>query len=174
MIQGEALAVAAELHRLAAQQLTRALDERVAHAERVELPRGALERLEGLLLFLESGVELAGGVYRGAGNRDIDFLGKAITVRSSGGPENCIVDAGGWTHDTLTEDLDLSYRVQLAGWRFVYLPDVIAPAELPEEIVLPSRSVMLAASVAVYCVAVPPSTVGHRRMTRRTSSRGSM
>ena len=45
----------------------------------------------------------------------------------------CIVDAGGWQHDTLTEDLDLSYRAQLAGWRFVFLPDHVAPAELPLE-----------------------------------------
>ena len=42
-----------------------------------------------------------------------------------------IADAGGWQHDTLTEDLDLSYRAQLKGWRFVYLIDVVAPAELP-------------------------------------------
>lgn len=41
--------------------------------------------------------------------------------------------AGGWQHDTLTEDLDLSYRAQLAGWRFVYLADLTAPAELPVE-----------------------------------------
>lgn len=45
----------------------------------------------------------------------------------------CIQDAGGWQHDTITEDLDLSYRAQLAGWRFVYLPHVAAPAELPVE-----------------------------------------
>ena len=45
-----------------------------------------------------------------------------------------IVDAGGWEHDTLTEDLDLSYRAQLAGWKFRYLPDVVVPAELPAEI----------------------------------------
>ncbi|MCK6509228.1 glycosyltransferase family 2 protein [Myxococcota bacterium] len=45
----------------------------------------------------------------------------------------CIQEAGGWQHDTITEDLDLSYRAQLAGWRFVYLPDVVAPAELPVE-----------------------------------------
>jgi len=43
----------------------------------------------------------------------------------------CIEDAGGWEHDTLTEDLDLSYRAQLAGWRFVYLCDVTCPSELP-------------------------------------------
>jgi cellulose synthase/poly-beta-1,6-N-acetylglucosamine synthase-like glycosyltransferase len=44
-----------------------------------------------------------------------------------------IVSAGGWQHDTLTEDLDLSYRAQLAGWRFVFLPHVTAPAEIPVE-----------------------------------------
>ena len=44
-----------------------------------------------------------------------------------------ITDAGGWQHDTLTEDLDLSYRAQLRGWRFVFLPDLIAPAEVPVE-----------------------------------------
>jgi hypothetical protein len=43
----------------------------------------------------------------------------------------CIEDAGGWQADTLTEDLDLSYRAQLAGWRFIFLPDLVAPAELP-------------------------------------------
>jgi hypothetical protein len=44
-----------------------------------------------------------------------------------------IADAGGWQHDTLTEDLDLSYRAQLKGWRFIYRPDVVTPAELPAE-----------------------------------------
>ena len=44
-----------------------------------------------------------------------------------------IADAGGWQHDTLTEDLDLSYRAQLRGWRFVFLPDLVSPAELPVE-----------------------------------------
>ncbi len=44
-----------------------------------------------------------------------------------------ITDGGGWQHDTLTEDTDLSYRSQLAGWRFKYLPDVECPAELPIE-----------------------------------------
>jgi cellulose synthase/poly-beta-1,6-N-acetylglucosamine synthase-like glycosyltransferase len=44
-----------------------------------------------------------------------------------------IDDAGGWQHDTLTEDTDLSYRAQLKGWKFVYLQDVECPAELPIE-----------------------------------------
>jgi cellulose synthase/poly-beta-1,6-N-acetylglucosamine synthase-like glycosyltransferase len=44
-----------------------------------------------------------------------------------------IADAGGWQHDTLTEDLDLSYRAQLRGWRFVFVSSIIAPAEVPVE-----------------------------------------
>ena len=44
-----------------------------------------------------------------------------------------IEEAGGWQHDTLTEDTDLSYRAQLAGWKFIYLQDVECPAELPVE-----------------------------------------
>jgi cellulose synthase/poly-beta-1,6-N-acetylglucosamine synthase-like glycosyltransferase len=46
---------------------------------------------------------------------------------------DCIEDAGGWAHDTLTEDLDLSYRAQLRGWRFVYDPSVVVPSELPAD-----------------------------------------
>ena len=44
-----------------------------------------------------------------------------------------ITDGGGWQHDTLTEDTDLSYRSQMAGWKFKYLPDVECPSELPIE-----------------------------------------
>src|SRR3954465_7375826 len=44
-----------------------------------------------------------------------------------------IEDAGGWQHDTLTEDLDPSYRAQLRGWQFHFVPDLIAPAEVPVE-----------------------------------------
>ena len=47
---------------------------------------------------------------------------------------NCLEDAGGWQADTLTEDLDISYRAQLKGWRFVYLKDCVAPAEVPVDI----------------------------------------
>src|SRR5215203_754475 len=46
---------------------------------------------------------------------------------------DAITSAGGWQHDTLTEDLDLSYRAQLAGWHFKFLPDLVAPAEVPVE-----------------------------------------
>jgi cellulose synthase/poly-beta-1,6-N-acetylglucosamine synthase-like glycosyltransferase len=46
----------------------------------------------------------------------------------------CIGEAGGWQHDTLTEDLDLSYRAQLRGWKFVFLVDIVTPAELPIDI----------------------------------------
>ncbi|MCH7665187.1 MAG: glycosyltransferase [Acidobacteria bacterium] len=48
--------------------------------------------------------------------------------------KQAILDAGGWQHDTLTEDLDLSYRAQLAGWRFLFLPDLKVAAELPVDI----------------------------------------
>jgi cellulose synthase/poly-beta-1,6-N-acetylglucosamine synthase-like glycosyltransferase len=47
--------------------------------------------------------------------------------------KSAILDAGGWQHDTITEDMDLSYRAQLAGWKFVYAPQLSAPAELPSE-----------------------------------------
>ena len=59
--------------------------------------------------------------------------GHFINFNGTGGiwRKKCIESAGGWEHDTLTEDLDLSYRAQLRGWRFKYLEDVVAPAELP-------------------------------------------
>jgi cellulose synthase/poly-beta-1,6-N-acetylglucosamine synthase-like glycosyltransferase len=61
--------------------------------------------------------------------------GRFFNFNGTGGiwRRECIEDAGGWKHDTLTEDLDLSYRAQLKGWRFVYENDVITPAELPVE-----------------------------------------
>jgi len=59
-----------------------------------------------------------------------------INFNGTGGiwRKSCIVDAGNWHADTLAEDLDLSYRAQLNGWRFVYLKDFTSPAELPNEI----------------------------------------
>jgi cellulose synthase/poly-beta-1,6-N-acetylglucosamine synthase-like glycosyltransferase len=48
--------------------------------------------------------------------------------------KEAIASAGGWHYDTLTEDLDLSYRAQLAGWRFIYRENIVTPAELPEQV----------------------------------------
>ncbi|MFC1890746.1 glycosyltransferase, partial [Thermodesulfobacteriota bacterium] len=63
------------------------------------------------------------------------FSGRFFNFNGTAGiwRRRCIEDAGGWQHDTLTEDLDLSYRAQLKGWRFVYLPDVTVPSEIPVE-----------------------------------------
>lgn len=60
-------------------------------------------------------------------------VGHYINFNGTGGVwrKECIESAGGWHHDTLTEDLDLSYRAQIKGWKFQYLEGVIAPAELP-------------------------------------------
>lgn len=74
--------------------------------------------LDGHLLLEQTG--------RNRSGRFINFNGTAGVWRKT-----CIQDAGGWHHDTLTEDLDLSYRAQLKGWRFVFLPNLVTPAELP-------------------------------------------
>ena len=74
--------------------------------------------LDGHLLLEQTG--------RNRSGRFINFNGTAGVWRKS-----CIVDAGGWQHDTLTEDLDLSYRAQIKGWKFVFLPNLVTPAELP-------------------------------------------
>lgn len=68
-------------------------------------------------------IEQAG---RSTNGHYINFNGTAGIWRKS-----CIADAGGWEHDTITEDLDLSYRAQMKGWKFKYLENVISPAELP-------------------------------------------
>ncbi|MBU0550302.1 glycosyltransferase family 2 protein [Myxococcota bacterium] len=65
---------------------------------------------------------------RNRSGRFFNFNGTAGIWRKT-----CIQDAGGWEHDTLTEDLDLSYRAQMAGWRFVFLNDLLSPAEIPIE-----------------------------------------
>ena len=65
-------------------------------------------------------------VARNRSERFMSFNGTAGMWRLE-----AIRDAGGWQTDTLTEDLDLSYRAQLKGWKFVFLPDLVAPAELP-------------------------------------------
>jgi hypothetical protein len=65
---------------------------------------------------------------RNHANLFMNFNGTAGIWRKT-----CIEEAGGWQHDTLTEDLDLSYRAQLKGWQFQYVENVVTPAELPVE-----------------------------------------
>ncbi len=66
---------------------------------------------------------------RNRSGRFFNFNGTAGVWR-----RRTIVDAGGWQHDTLTEDVDLSYRAQLKGWQFIFLPEVETPAEVPVEL----------------------------------------
>jgi hypothetical protein len=82
-----------------------------------------LTRVQALFLDAHFAVESAA---RNFGGRFFNFNGTAGVWRRA-----AIVEAGGWSSSTLTEDLDLSYRAQLAGWRFVFLPHVEVPAELP-------------------------------------------
>jgi len=94
---------------------------------------GHLNRDQSLLtraqsLFLD-GHLLLEQTARNRSGRFFNFNGTAGIWRKT-----CIEDAGGWHHDTLTEDLDLSYRAQLKGWKFRFLPDVVVPAELPADI----------------------------------------
>ncbi|MDP3275105.1 MAG: glycosyltransferase [Deltaproteobacteria bacterium] len=84
-----------------------------------------LTRIESLMLDGHHMVE--NGARYGSG-RFFNFSGTGGMWRRT-----AIEAAGGWQHDTLTEDLDLSYRAQLAGYRFVYRVDHVTPAELPEE-----------------------------------------
>jgi hypothetical protein len=83
-----------------------------------------LTRAQAVMLDAHLLVEHA---WRQRAGRYLSFNGTAGVWRRA-----CIESAGGWSHDTLTEDLDLSYRAQLAGWRFVFDPGVVVPAELPE------------------------------------------
>ncbi|MGH7379328.1 MAG: glycosyltransferase [Candidatus Methylomirabilales bacterium] len=91
---------------------------------------GHLNRDFSLLTVAQSlGIDGHFGVEQSArcwGNLFLNFNGTAGVWRTA-----AIADAGGWAHDTLTEDLDLSYRAQLRGWRILYRPELICPAELP-------------------------------------------
>jgi len=93
--------------------------------EHLNRDHSLLTRLQALLL---DGHFLVDHVARAARGQFFNFNGTAGVWR-----RRAIEDAGGWQSDTLTEDLDLSYRAQLAGWRFVYRPDRVAPAELPTD-----------------------------------------
>jgi cellulose synthase/poly-beta-1,6-N-acetylglucosamine synthase-like glycosyltransferase len=85
--------------------------------------RSLLTRVQALYLDAHFAVESAA---RHFGGRFFNFNGTAGVWRRS-----AIEAAGGWSSSTLTEDLDLSYRAQLAGWKFIFLSDVEVPAELP-------------------------------------------
>lgn len=78
-------------------------------------------------MLLDGHFVLEHGARHGAG-LFFNFNGTAGILRRT-----MIDDAGGWEHDTLTEDSDLSYRAQLKGWRFMYVPEVECPSELPVE-----------------------------------------
>jgi cellulose synthase/poly-beta-1,6-N-acetylglucosamine synthase-like glycosyltransferase len=93
--------------------------------EHINRDFSALTEAQALMLNGHFIMEHAG---RNRSGRFFNFNGTAGLWRRA-----AIVDAGGWHHDTLTEDMDLSYRAQLRGWRFVYLPHIAAPAELPVE-----------------------------------------
>lgn len=82
-----------------------------------------LTRLQAIALDVHFYVEQVG---RNSLHGFINFNGTAGIWRKA-----TILDAGNWQDDTLTEDLDLSYRAQLKGWQFIYLPKVESPAELP-------------------------------------------
>jgi cellulose synthase/poly-beta-1,6-N-acetylglucosamine synthase-like glycosyltransferase len=84
-----------------------------------------LSRMQAIQLDAHFAVEQAA---RNRSGRFFNFNGTAGIWRRA-----AIEDAGGWQHDTLTEDLDISYRAQVKGWRFVYVNEVEAPAELPVE-----------------------------------------
>jgi cellulose synthase/poly-beta-1,6-N-acetylglucosamine synthase-like glycosyltransferase len=104
-------------------------DEKIAMVQTrwTYLNRGysALTNVESILLdghfVIEHGARSRNGVF-------FNFNGTAGIWRRA-----AIDDAGGWEHDTLTEDTDLSYRAQLRGWRFLYLPDIECASELPVE-----------------------------------------
>ncbi len=87
--------------------------------------QSALTRAQALLL--DGHFVIEHGARHRAG-RFFNFSGTAGLWRKA-----AVLDAGGWHHDTLTEDMDLSYRAQLRGWRFVYLDDACVPAELPAD-----------------------------------------
>lgn len=84
-----------------------------------------LTKLQAFGLNAHFSIEQVG---RNIGNHFINFNGTAGIWR-----KNCIESAGGWEADTLTEDLDLSYRAQLKNWKFLYLEEIGSPSELPVE-----------------------------------------
>lgn len=124
-----------------------------------------LTRAQSLLLdghfFFEHGGRYRGGLF-------FNFNGTAGMWR-----RECLEDAGGWQADTLTEDLDISYRAQMHGWRFVFREDIGVPAELPR----PDRRLRdPAASVVARgdpdCAQAPPGTAARALAPRGEKGSG--
>jgi cellulose synthase/poly-beta-1,6-N-acetylglucosamine synthase-like glycosyltransferase len=93
--------------------------------------------------------------------------GFLINFNGSGGVwrRACIEAAGGWQADTMTEDMDLSYRAQLAGWRSLYLEDVDAPAELPPQMEAFKRQQARWAQGSVQCLRKLGGPILHSRLS---------
>lgn len=95
---------------------------------------------------------------RNRSGRFMSFNGTAGMWRRA-----CIDDAGGWQHDTLTEDLDLSYRAQMRGWKFIFLKDLTSPAELPPEMMaFKTQQARWAKGGAQTCRKLLPRILGSR------------
>jgi cellulose synthase/poly-beta-1,6-N-acetylglucosamine synthase-like glycosyltransferase len=101
-------------------------------------------RAQALLLdghfVVEQSVRFVAGLF-------LNFNGSAGVWR-----RECIEAAGGWASDTVAEDLDLSYRAQLLGWRIRYLPEVLAPAEIPPHIMALKRQQARWAKGSIQCL----------------------
>ena len=89
----------------------------------------------------ENSADARGNAWRSTGISSIEQMarnraGWLMNFNGSGGVwrVKAIEAAGGWQATTLTEDMDLSYRAQLIGWRFLYLPDLVVPGEIPPQI----------------------------------------
>ena len=128
----------------------------------------ALTEAQALMLDGHFVMEHAGRAWSG---RFFNFNGTAGMWRRS-----AIADAGGWQHDTLTEDMDLSYRAQLRGWKFVYLPEVGRPGRAAgRDVGVQGAAVPLGqgldpggqeAAADASCARTPPG----RRSPRRSST----
>ncbi len=109
------------------------------NAEESPLTRAQALALDGHFVVEQAARQAAGWF--------IGFNGTAGIWRRS-----CIADAGGWRYDTLAEDLDLSYRAQLRGWRGRYLGDVVSPAEVPPQLLALKRQQSRWAQGSIQCL----------------------
>ncbi|HPH97809.1 MAG TPA: glycosyltransferase [Anaerolineaceae bacterium] len=95
--------------------------------EHLNLDQNAITHVIGQALDIHFAIDQ---IARSRSGLLMNFNGSCCVLRRA-----CVEDAGGWQDDTLVEDLDLSYRVQMKGWRITYRPDVTVPGELPASII---------------------------------------